>query len=89
MKSRVFLSCEEATKLASERHDRALSRAERWSLGVHLFLCAKCRRFVQQLGRMRRMLSQWAADLRHGANTPTLSEERREAIRRELRQSRP
>ncbi|MGL4515018.1 MAG: hypothetical protein ACRCT8_18185 [Lacipirellulaceae bacterium] len=88
MKARLLMTCEEATKLASGSHERSLSRAERWSLNVHLFLCGKCRRFVEQLARMQRFFAEMAADPNAGVAPPTLSEERREAIRRELRQPR-
>lgn len=84
MKFRLMMTCREATQLCSEQHERPLTRRERWVLRVHLFLCHKCRKFVQQLSVMREALKR-VADAQCDSSPAKLSPERREAMKRELR----
>ncbi|MGQ9666220.1 MAG: hypothetical protein ACUVWB_02810 [Anaerolineae bacterium] len=42
--------------MISERQERPLGFRERWSLKLHLMLCAYCRRFEQQVDLMRTAL---------------------------------
>ena len=49
----VSLSCEEASRLASESLDRELTRNERWGLRVHAMVCRNCRRLMRQLELLR------------------------------------
>ena len=44
-----MLSCKGASQLISQSIDRALTRRERLSLGLHLLICDVCRRFSRQL----------------------------------------
>lgn len=51
-----MLTCKEASQLASEMHDRKLSRRERIALRIHIWMCRNCRRFEKQLTFLRRAL---------------------------------
>jgi hypothetical protein len=52
----MMLSCKEATRLLSQRQDRALSLGERLRLGLHLAICDGCRAVSRQVDFMRRAL---------------------------------
>ncbi|MGE0387006.1 MAG: zf-HC2 domain-containing protein [Gammaproteobacteria bacterium] len=58
-----MLTCEQASRLVSERLDRPLGIAERLALGTHVMLCAQCRRFGRQMHMLR------AAARRFGAGS--------------------
>ncbi len=51
-----MLKCKDATRLVSLRSEQKLSRHERMSLALHLWMCSSCRRFERQLGLLRRLL---------------------------------
>lgn len=44
-----MLNCRHATEKASALLDGELTRAERWSLRLHLMICHNCRRYLAQL----------------------------------------
>ena len=44
-----MLNCKEATRLLSEKQDRALNRSEKVSLKFHTFMCSGCRNFDKQM----------------------------------------
>jgi hypothetical protein len=50
---RLFLSCQEASRLVSQAQDRPLTGGERWRLKAHLAACAACARYDQQLAFLR------------------------------------
>ena len=54
-----MLSCREATRLLSQRQDRALTTAENVKLRLHLVVCIACKRFARQLVFMRTALSRY------------------------------
>jgi hypothetical protein len=54
-----MLSCREATRLLSQREDRALTVAEHVKLRLHLVVCIACTRFARQLAFMRAALSRY------------------------------
>ncbi len=83
----VSLSCEEASRLASESLDRELTRGERWALRSHAFLCRNCRQLVRQLAMMRNLLSNMpAASHEHlREQLPQLSADRKQQIKQLLR----
>jgi hypothetical protein len=54
-----MLSCKEATRLLSQRQDRALTMSENVKLRLHLVACFACTRFARQLAFMRMALSRW------------------------------
>ncbi len=55
-----MLTCKEASRLMSQRQDRALSMRERLALQMHLALCAGCSLVSGQLEFMRKALSRYA-----------------------------
>jgi hypothetical protein len=57
------LPCEGMARLASESHDRNLSRLERIALRSHVLYCTACRRYLSQLKRIRAALKQLGARL--------------------------
>ena len=52
-------SCREATRLLSEREERALTVVERSALMLHLAICKACGRFEKQLAFMHQALGRW------------------------------
>ena len=59
MKSILYPSCREATRLITERLDRKLTFAERTGLRFHLAICAACPKVVRQIDIMREALARW------------------------------
>lgn len=49
-----MLRCKEVSHLLSESQDRQLKLLERLQLNAHLFMCAACTRYRQQLNFIRR-----------------------------------
>ena len=52
----LSLSCQESSRLLSDRLDRTLSKPERVALRLHLVLCRHCRRFGRNLRLFRNLL---------------------------------
>jgi hypothetical protein len=52
----MSVSCRRASELISQSMDRALSRRERFALGLHLLICTYCCRFRDQLRLLRRLM---------------------------------
>ncbi|MEK9712851.1 MAG: zf-HC2 domain-containing protein [Thalassolituus sp.] len=52
-----MLSCEQATRLMSERQERPLSFSEKASLKLHTSICTGCREFGRQMDDLRKLLS--------------------------------
>ena len=52
----LSLSCQESSRLLSDKLDRTLSRPERIALRMHLVLCRNCRRFGRNLRVFRDVL---------------------------------
>lgn len=46
-------TCKEISQLLSQAQERPLGRAERWSVWLHLLLCAGCSNFRAQLELVR------------------------------------
>lgn len=65
----VKLSCKEAARLMSQRHDRVLTEVEAESLKQHLFVCLNCTRFDRQLVFLRRLAQKYAAGGAEDAQT--------------------
>jgi hypothetical protein len=53
------ISCQEASRLLSQRQDRPLVFGERVKLRLHLVLCDVCTRFAAQLDFMREALRRY------------------------------
>ena len=56
-----IISCKDASRYVSQAQDGQLSAFSRWALRMHLKVCAKCRRFEQQLRFMRKAIKRWSA----------------------------
>jgi hypothetical protein len=56
-----MVSCREASRLLSQREERALTRGERLRLHVHLAVCTACRRFARQLAFLRAAMAAYRA----------------------------
>jgi hypothetical protein len=67
-------SCREVAALLVAREDRALGRADRIALRMHLMMCETCPRFEKQMLTMRNGLRQWrnyaSTDDADGATRP-------------------
>lgn len=55
----LMRSCREVAALLVAREDRALGRADRIALRMHLMVCDTCPRFEKQMLTMRNGLQQW------------------------------
>ena len=49
-----MLSCKETPQLVSRSLDARLSWSQRMAVRLHLLMCGACRRFVEQMGVIRR-----------------------------------
>lgn len=56
---RLFLSCRQASELASQAQDVPLGRGQRLRLAVHLAACDACRRFARQLEFLRQSMRRY------------------------------
>jgi hypothetical protein len=54
-----MISCKEATRLASLKLERKLSRWENVQFRVHLVFCIGCRRAEKQFAFMRQVTGSW------------------------------
>ncbi|HSC23984.1 MAG TPA: anti-sigma factor [Casimicrobiaceae bacterium] len=54
-----LVSCKEASRLLSQREDRALAFADRIKLALHLSVCIACSRFARQLPIMRKAMARY------------------------------
>jgi len=78
---RLAYSCRDAAHDLLEADDRPLTRFERFSLRVHLALCAPCRRYRRQLEVVREATRSIARDgVGHEAAAPGLDDEARSRI---------
>lgn len=81
-----IFSCRDASRLVSAAMDRPLSLRERLSLNSHLMMCSLCRRFQNQMHRLRHVarLSDHDASNDGIVADAMLSPEARERISRSL-----
>lgn len=56
---KIHLSCKDSVELIVASEDRALTAGERAALRMHLWMCRKCPKFLQQMQIIRRMLDRW------------------------------
>jgi hypothetical protein len=82
----VSLSCEEASRLASESLDRELTRSERWGLSFHTLVCRSCHRLMRQLELLRAVAAKVPDSAQHTirAALPQLSLDRKQRIKQLL-----
>lgn len=79
-----MLTCKDASGLVSEAQDRPLGVRERWSLRLHLWMCANCRRYERQIRFLRKALRAWALDSEMGLPGPELPASARDRIGKAL-----
>lgn len=77
-----MLTCKDASRLVSEGQDRSLSLNERLGLCLHLWMCVHCRRFERQIQLLRRALQRLGSHSEVSGQTPTLSPEAGERMRK-------
>lgn len=79
-----MITCRRAAEWTSREVDDPLPAGRRFALGLHRFLCPKCRRFATQLAEVDRAVGDTirAAEL---GSTP-LTDEARERMRRALQE---
>lgn len=79
------MSCRRMTELISKSLDEPLSFGERLALGLHTFTCRACRRYREQMEKMRTVIRR-AVDLDDDAvDCPVMPPDARERIRESLR----
>lgn len=49
----MFISCKTASRLVSKSLDCPLSWKDKLALRMHLMICKRCKRFMQQLVKLR------------------------------------
>jgi len=54
-----IISCKDASRYVSRAQDTRLTGWQRWTLRMHLKVCAKCLRFEQQLRFLREALKRY------------------------------
>lgn len=79
-----MLTCKDASRLVSERQERKLGFRERLGLRIHLWMCAQCRRFEQQIQLLRRALQRISAQTDVEVQTTSLAPEARDRIRKAI-----
>lgn len=57
-----MMSCEHATRLASERQERPLTLRENTELKMHLIICSGCREFSRQMDALRSLIRDQPTD---------------------------
>jgi len=85
--SPVF-SCKEASRLASEAHDRRLGLRERWALRMHTAMCSACRAYGQQIALLDELVRRRGRSSEHRSARrepdPAAKERIRERLKRAL-----
>jgi len=76
----LLMSCRTFTRLASEKHERPLTRFERTRQRLHRLVCEVCRTQERRLERLRDLVREIAADTDEFA-TVRLTESAARAIR--------
>src|SRR5215510_508657 len=83
---RKLPTCQQTVEKISQSMDRGLTLHERINLKLHVWICAWCQWYLEQLNTIREAARVKGADLPDLDTTPTpvLSTEARERIRRNL-----
>ena len=81
----IMPNCKETSRLVSDAMDRRLPLFRRLLLRLHLRMCKYCRRFEQQLLKMREISRRLDRHIESLDPSVTLSEEARERMRKILR----
>ncbi len=78
-------NCRETARLVSESMDRKLPLFKRMTIWLHLRMCRYCRRFEQQLAKIRQISRYINQHLEALDSSAALPDEARERIRTALR----
>ena len=80
----LTLDCREATAFRSALQDGELNWGDRWALRAHMLVCRTCRRYRDQLHKLRRILQTAGILLEQGETLPgiSLSKEARDRLRK-------
>ena len=81
----MMLSCKVASQLVSKSLDKPLNWQDRLALRFHLAICKRCKRFSQQLSKLRNMLKSMVAQTESDAAIQ-LSVEAKQRITKILQQ---
>jgi len=84
--SRLMFTCQDMSRLLSDAMDRTLPLHMRVRMRAHLWICALCQRYKQQLTLLRDVLRKNGTTLSDGggAENPRLSPEAKARIQRAL-----
>ena len=55
-----LLSCKDVSRLVSQGQDRPLTWWERWTMRMHLAVCAACTRFDAQMRFLRKAMRKYS-----------------------------
>jgi hypothetical protein len=80
-------SCTQAIRLISDSLDRPMGFRTRFSLSAHYLVCCYCRRYEQQMHRLRRMVVRLPDHLDE-VMTDRLDDELKDRIKARLREGR-
>jgi hypothetical protein len=85
--NRLIPSCQEMTRLSSERLDHPMSLGLRFRMAIHYLMCSWCRRYARHLQFLHRV-APGAEDSAPRGSRPSLPDDVREKIRQRLRDER-
>lgn len=79
----MMRSCEEVSRLASERLDRELTLGERLAFNMHLLMCRNCTRYARQIALVKQATDRLRMR-REAPGSDGLPDKARERIARNL-----
>lgn len=86
----LFLSCKQATRLASDARQRKLTLSENFRLRLHMRLCLMCRRWEDQVALVEDLLEEYPEVLESPVSPLKMSlpEDAKEQMREALQRAR-
>jgi hypothetical protein len=82
-----MFNCKEVSQIVSEGMDRKLPLHQRFFIRMHLMMCKYCSRFRSQLYLMRKVCRSAQISPSDSDDSPALSQEALERIKRSLQKS--
>lgn len=76
-----MLKCKQVIDLVSQNQDNPIPWLQHWQMKLHLMLCERCRRYLQQLEFISKATGQWVTHCRD----ITLSDKARQRIMEKLK----
>lgn len=76
----LHLSCRSFTRMASEKHERPLSKGERFRQAIHRLMCRMCRIHERRMDRMHLLVREMANDPDHPPHEELSPEARKRII---------